>query len=128
MIRRQGVPMTFTFEVSNGLYALTNELEATFDLPSLHRAGSLILQGFSEYSAFYLRDLDSRPPARLSLNLHLPNRKAPVLRKVAARRSQNLSASFEQVAPDSHDLREILEELNQEGSCRPPVEEGYSDR
>lgn len=98
MIRKEAVPMTYTFEVSNGLYSLTKELESPFDLASLHRAGIIIFQGLSEYSSFYLRELDTKSAARLSLNLS----KKPALRKVAARRSQNLSSSFEQLSAHSH--------------------------
>lgn len=124
MIRKQAVPMTFTFEVSNGLYSLTKQLESAFDRASLHRAGTVIFQGLSEYSSFYLRELDTKSAARLSLNL---SKKQPVLKKVTARRSQNLSSSFEQLSAHSHELKEIIEELTQENLTRPPVEERYSD-
>ena len=105
MLRKENIPMTFTFEISNGLYSLTKELESTFDLASLHRAGRVIFQGLSEYSIFYLRELDTKSTARLSLNL---SKKATPLKKVTVRRSQNLSTSFEHLSANNHELKEII--------------------
>lgn len=89
--------MTFTFEVSNGLYALTKDVESTYDAESLKRAGKIVLQGLSEYSVYYLKDFDipqiahhTKSNQRLSVNLA---KRSPQLKK-AARRSQILTSSF----------------------------------
>lgn len=39
--------MTFTFEVSNGLYTLARNVEESFDKKSLLRAGRVIANGFA---------------------------------------------------------------------------------
>ena len=41
--------MTFTFEVSNGLYSLNKYTDATYDIESLHKAGSIICKGLYDY-------------------------------------------------------------------------------
>ena len=52
MINKEHIPMTFTFEVSNGLYALAKDYDTTYDLESLHKAGSIIEKGLLEYLTF----------------------------------------------------------------------------
>jgi hypothetical protein len=57
MLRVQKVPMTFTFEVSNGLYSLTRETEACFDRKSLLYAGKVVFAGLADYFAHYHCDI-----------------------------------------------------------------------
>lgn len=47
MLRKELIPMTFTFEISNGIYSLTKDIEASYDVESLYRAGKIIFQGLS---------------------------------------------------------------------------------
>jgi len=47
MLFNEGIPMTYTFEVSNGLYTLGKDVETGFDKQSLLRAGKIIINGLA---------------------------------------------------------------------------------
>lgn len=57
--------MTFTFEISNGIYSLSKDTEICYDQKSLHQAGKIIMSGLSEYFNHYHRDIAQQPKLKL---------------------------------------------------------------
>lgn len=51
MLKKIKIPMTFTFELSNGLFEI-NGIMNSLDAESMRRAGTSILKGFSKYTYF----------------------------------------------------------------------------
>ena len=55
MLRNMKIPMTFTFEVSNGLYENEEKADVKFNKNLLNEAGKIVMDGLYRYAQLEMK-------------------------------------------------------------------------